>query len=119
MHKPKIWLGASAGFLAVLFACQELAGPLPTLRIPDAIAKSVGPPDPHTYTMSSAAHSGAELVLDNFVYPQWIVVKPNGPRFMLYALAPAKPETQSVGATGAPGGRNGCDLNATLSFGMV
>jgi hypothetical protein len=119
MHKAKICLGASAGLLAILFACQDLVGPRPTLRVPDAIAKSVGPPDPHTYTFISTAHSGAELVLDNFHYPQWIVVKPNGPRFMLYAYSPALPQTQSVGATGAAGGRNGCDMNSTLSFGMV
>jgi hypothetical protein len=119
MHKAKIWLGASAGLLAILFACQDLVGPRPTLRFPDAIAKSVGPPDPHTYTISSSPYSATGLDLDNFQYPQWIVVKPNGPRVTLVALAPAKPETQSVGATGASGGRNGCDLNATLSFGMV
>lgn len=119
MHKAKIWLGASAGLLAILFACQDLVGPRATLHIPNAIAKSVGPPDPHTYTFMAVAHGGAELVLDNFQYPQWIVVKPNGPRFMLYADPPALPETQSVGATGAAGGRNPCDMNSTLSFGMA
>jgi hypothetical protein len=69
--------------------------------------------------MSSAGLSYAELVNNNYRYPQWIVVKPNGPRFLLTAYSPAQPITQYVGATGAAGGRNGCDLNAGVSFGMI
>jgi hypothetical protein len=119
MHKSEKWLIASAVALTVVLACSELTGPSEgRLRVP-TIAKTIGPPDPSTYTMSSAALSYAELVNNRYLYPQWIVVKPNGPRFGLTAYAPALPATQSVGASGVSGGRNGCDFNASVSFGMV
>lgn len=110
----------SAVALLVALACHELTGPADrNLRVPTVATKTVGPPDPSTYTMWNFSHSYAELVNNKYLYPQWIVVKPNGPRFLLTAYSPAQPETQLVGATGAPGGRNGCDLNASISFGMV
>jgi hypothetical protein len=120
MHTSKRWLIGSAVALSVAFACRELTGPSDgSLRVPNTVAKTIGPPDPSTYTMSSAGLSYAELVNNNYLYPQWIVVKPNGPRFLLTAYDPALPITQYVGATGAAGGRNGCDLNARVSFGIV
>jgi hypothetical protein len=119
MHKSEKWLIVSAVALTAALACRELTGPSDgSLRVPNTVAKTTVP-DPSTYTMSSAAYSYAELVNNNYLHPQWIVVKPNGPRFQLTGALPALPATQSVGATGAAGGRNGCDLNARISFGMV
>jgi hypothetical protein len=111
---------ASAAALCVAVACHEIAGPGDeNLRVPNAVAKTAGPPDPLTYTMSSAGYASVELVANNYPYPTWMVVKPNGPRFMLTAYGSALPASGTVGASGVAGGRNGCDFNANVSFGMV
>jgi hypothetical protein len=68
--------------------------------------------------MSSAGLAYVELTGNNYRYPTWIVVKPNGPRFQLTAYAPALPASGTVGATGVSGGRNGCDFDAKVMFGQ-
>jgi hypothetical protein len=100
-------------------ACHEIDSPaVPLLRPPINAKLTQSPPQPVVYTMSSAALSYTELTSHNFPYDTWIAVQPNGPQFQLTAFLPAKPESQAVTATGASGGRNGCDLNASVAFGQ-
>ncbi|MDQ6769370.1 MAG: hypothetical protein M3Z54_05235 [Gemmatimonadota bacterium] len=120
MHKSKKCLIASAGFLAIALACSEVVGPAARIVQPTGrVANIAGPPDPQAYILSSAGLSSVELTGHNYRYPTWIVVKPNGPRFMLTAYPPALPASGSVGATGVSGGRNGCDFNAKVFFGQM
>ena len=115
----KVWRSTRWFAVGLSLACHEVDAPATHLNVPNSARLSQGPPSDVTYLMSSAALSYRELTGHNFPYDTWIVVQPNGPRFQLTAYPPAKPETQSVGATGAAGGRNGCDLNASVSFGST
>jgi hypothetical protein len=119
MNKFAICIGGLISCVAVV-SCREVDGPSShVFRIPVSPAFSQGPPVPQTYTVSSNAYSATELINNNYLYDTWIVVRPNGPMFYLEAYAPAKPVTGYYGATGAAGGRNGCDLNSIVSFGQV
>lgn len=120
MHESKVWLFASAGALTIALACHEVDGPMArSIQAPGRVSKIMGPPAPQTYTLSSAGLSAVELTGNNYPYSTWIAVVPNGPTFMLTAYPPALPASGQVGATGASGGRNGCDLNAKVGFGQI
>lgn len=100
-------------------ACHEIESPLAKLKPPISALRSQSPPTPQVYHLSSDAMSSVELANNNYLYDTWIVVRPDGPTFNLQTYPPALPAAGDYGATGAAGGRNGCDLNSMVAFGMT